>query len=102
MVLVLVSISVLFLAASLAVLITNHQAPAWRAPGRSGLPWGTGASTLVLAVVSWQLQAALVAIRNNRFTESSKHWLRGAAAAGVFLLIQALNARYLGHIEGDQ
>jgi len=100
MVVLLVSISVLFIAASIAVLITNHQAPTWRAPERHGLPWGTGLSTLVLVVVSWQFQAALVAIRSNRFTDCLRRWRLGAAAALVFLLAQALNARHLMALEG--
>ena len=85
---------------SLAVLITNHQAQTWRAPTRTGLPWGTALSTLVLVVVSWQLQSALVAIRANRFTECLRRWRRGGAAALVFLLVQAINARHLAALEG--
>ncbi|HTV21961.1 MAG TPA: cytochrome c oxidase subunit 3 [Polyangiaceae bacterium] len=100
MVVLLVSISVLFIAASLAVLITNHQAQTWRNPERQGLPWGTGLSTLVLVVVSWQLQSALGAIRANRFTECLRRWRRGGIAALVFLLAQALNTRHLATIEG--
>jgi heme/copper-type cytochrome/quinol oxidase subunit 3 len=100
MIVLLVSLSVLFVAASLAVLITNHQAHVWRAPNRQGLPWGTALSTLVLLVVSWQLQLALVAMRSNRFTECVQRWRRGAAGALVFLLVQALNARHLAAIEG--
>jgi cytochrome c oxidase subunit III len=103
MVLVLVSISVLFVAAALAVLITNHQAgSAWRAPERRGLPWGTLASTALLGVVSWQLQAALGSIRGNRFTQSMNHWLVGGGAALVFLVVQAFNVRHLTELEGEQ
>lgn len=103
MVLVLVSISVLFVAAALAVLITNHQAgSAWRAPEQRGLPWGTAASTALLCVVSWQLQVALVAIRSNRFTQSLSHWLAGGAAALIFLVVQAFNVRHLTELEGAQ
>jgi cytochrome c oxidase subunit 3 len=102
MVLVLVSISVLFVAASIAVLITNHQAQVWRAPDREGLPWGTVASTLLLVAVSWQLQTALVAIRSNRFTQCMNHWLIGAGLAVVFLVVQAFNVRQLTELEGDQ
>ncbi len=100
MVVLLVSISVLFVAASIAVLITSYQAQTWRAPDRTGLPWGTAASTLVLVVVSWQLQGALNAIRQNRFTDCLRFWRRGAAAAVVFLFVQALNARHLATLEG--
>lgn len=100
MVVLFVSLSVLFVAASLAVLITSQKAQAWRAPGRAGLPWGTALSTLALAVLSWQLQGALSAIRSNRFTECLGRWRRGAAAALVFLLVQALNVRHLAAVEG--
>jgi heme/copper-type cytochrome/quinol oxidase subunit 3 len=100
MVVLLVSLSVLFIAASLAVLVTKHQAPLWRPPEHRGLPWGTALSTLVLVVVSAQLQGALLAIRGNRFTDCLRHWRRGAAAALVFLLVQALNVRHLAVIEG--
>jgi cytochrome c oxidase subunit 3 len=102
MIVLLVSISVLFFAASLAVLITHHQAPMWRAPGHRGVPWGTAASTLALAVLSWQLQSALNAIRGNRFTQCLSSWRRGAAAAIIFLSAQALNARYLATLENTQ
>lgn len=100
MIVLLISLSVLFIAASLAVLITNHQAQVWRAPQRQGLPWGTALSTLVLVGVSWQLQGALVAIRSNRFTDGVRRWRRGAAGALIFLLVQALNVRHLAAIEG--
>jgi cytochrome c oxidase subunit 3 len=100
MVLVMVSISVLFVAASLAVLITNSQAQVWRAPDRGGLPWGTVASTLLLGGVSYSLQSALIAIRNNRFTHCVKYWRLGAAASLAFLFIQALNARAILALEG--
>jgi cytochrome c oxidase subunit III len=102
MVLVLVSTSVLFVAASIAVLITNHQAHVWRAPDRQGLPWGTAPSTLALLALSWQLQLALVAIRRNRFTQCLSFWRRGAVLALLFLFAQALNARHLMSLEGTQ
>jgi cytochrome c oxidase subunit 3 len=100
MIVLLVSISVLFVAASIAVLITNHQAAGWRVPEHRGVPWGTAGSTLLLAGVSWQLQSALIAIRSNRFIECSRCWRRGAAAAVIFLCAQALNARHLAALEG--
>jgi cytochrome c oxidase subunit 3 len=53
-------------------------------------------------VSSWQLQTALAAIRANRFTQCSNCWRRGAAAALVFLFIQALNVRRLAELEGTQ
>jgi cytochrome c oxidase subunit III len=100
MIVLLVSISVLFVAASLAVLITHHQAPLWRPPAHRGVPWGTAASTLVLGVLSWQLQTALVAIRANRFTKCLDGWRRGTAAAVIFLCAQAFNVRRMAELEG--
>lgn len=102
MVVLLISISVLFIAASIAVLITHHQVEVWRVPGQAGLPWGTAASTFLLGVVSWKLQRALGAIRNNRFTECLQSWRWAIVAAVGFLLAQALNARHLLNLEGAQ
>lgn len=100
MVVLLISISVIFVAACLAVIITRHQVTTWRAPGSSGLPVGTLASTLLIGVVSWQLQSALRAIRSNNFTLCSRclRWAGGAALA--FLFAQAINARQLLLSEG--
>lgn len=100
MVVLLISISVLFLAACLAVIITRHQVQIWRAPGSSGLPPGTLASTLLIAVVSWQLQKSLRAIRNNDFTLCSRSLRWGGGVALAFLFAQALNARQLLSSEG--
>jgi cytochrome c oxidase subunit III len=100
MVVLLISISVLFVAASLAVIITRRQVELWRTPGQSGLPWGTVASTLLLAGVSFSLQRALQAIRSNRFTRCLQSWRWAAAGAAAFLFMQALNARQLLQAEG--
>jgi cytochrome c oxidase subunit 3 len=100
MVVLLISISVLFVAATLAVIITRRQVEVWRMPGQSGLPWGTAASTLLLGVVSVSLQRALLAIRSNRFTRCLQSWRWAAGAALAFLFMQALNARELLQAEG--
>ena len=108
MLVVFVSLSVLFFAASLAVLITNHQVlvatqqtASWRPPGHHGLPWGTAASTLLLGIVSYALQSALNAIRTNRFTQALLGWRIGGGAALAFLAVQALNVRLLTAFEGE-
>jgi heme/copper-type cytochrome/quinol oxidase subunit 3 len=101
MLILLVSLSVLFIAASLAVLFTHHQVGSWRAPDRHGLPWGTAASTLLLGVVSFELQSGLNAVRSNRFTEALRGWRLGGGAALAFLIVQAWNVRVLTAIEGD-
>lgn len=95
-----VSLSVLFVAASVAVIITRAQAQVWREPGQTGVPWGTAASTVLIAVVSWQLQAALHAIRANAFDSCSRRLRWAGAAALAFLFVQALNVRYLMNVEG--
>ncbi len=100
MIVLLVSISVLFLAACAAVIITRWRVEVWRLPGQRGLPWGTAASTILLAVVSWQLQAALTAIRRNQFTQCVQRWRWASVSALGFLFVQALNARHLMDAEG--
>lgn len=102
MVILLISLSVLFVAASLAVLFTHHQVGSWRAPEQHGLPWGTAASTLLLAVVSFELQAGLSAVRSNRFTRALLAWRIGGGAALAFLIVQAWNVRVLTNIEAAQ
>jgi cytochrome c oxidase subunit 3 len=100
-VLLLVSISVLFLAASVAVLITHAQAPDWRAAERLGLPWGTALSTALLVVVSAQLQLGLGAMKSNRFTTCLAQLRRATYAAAGFLFTQAWNARQLFASQGS-
>jgi cytochrome c oxidase subunit III len=100
-VLLLVSISVLFVAASVAVLITHAQAPDWRAAERLGLPWSTALSTALLAVVSVQLQRALGAIRSNRYTPCLARLRHASYAAAGFLFAQAWNARQLFALQGS-
>jgi len=100
-ILLLVSISVLFIAASVAVLITHAQAPDWRAAERLGLPWSTALSTALLAIVSVQLQRALVAIRSNRFTSCLSLLRQAGYAAAGFLFGQAWNARQLFALQGS-
>lgn len=95
MLVLLVSISVLFVAASIAVLITHWQAPTWRAAERIGLHWTSAVSTLLLAAVSTQLQLALGAMRSNRFTSCLTLLRRSTYAAAAFLFTQAWNARLL-------
>lgn len=100
MIVLFVSLSVLFVAATLAVLITSHQVPAWRSPDNRGVPLGTAASTALLGVVSWQFQAALRAIRSNRFTSTLARLRFGTGAALAFLVVQAWNVHELFELEG--
>jgi len=97
----LVSISVLFLAACAAVIITRLQVRVWRLPGHAGVPWGTLASSVLILVTSWQLQRALRAIRVNAFDRCARSLRWAGVTALAFLFTQALNARYLMDLEGQ-
>ena len=101
MVILLISISVLFVAATLAVLITHSQALTWRTSESSGLHWTSAVSTALLVAVSAQLQLGLVAMRSNRFTRCLNLLRRSTYAAGAFLFVQAWNARQLLAIQAD-
>ncbi|MEY4548185.1 MAG: hypothetical protein RL685_4380 [Pseudomonadota bacterium] len=95
MIVLLISISVLFIAATVAVLITHSQAPNWRAAERIGLHWTSAVSTGLLVAVSAQLQLSLIAMRANRFTRCLTLLRRSTYAAAAFLFVQAWNARQL-------
>jgi cytochrome c oxidase subunit III len=95
MVLVLVSISVLFVATGIAVLVTRAQAPASTLAGVHSLPWGVAASTALLGALSWSLQRGLVAIRANRFERCQRNLLFAGLFALAFLLAQAVNANHV-------
>jgi len=97
MILLLVSISVLFVAANIAVLITHAQAPADQRPG---LPWGTALSSGLLVLVSVELQRGLGAMRHNRFTSCLNGLRRATLGALAFLVVQAWNAHELLMFEG--
>jgi cytochrome c oxidase subunit 3 len=101
-VLLLVSISVLFLAATIAVLIARSRVPSWRPPDRHGLPWGVAASTALLGLASLELQRALNAIRRNRPNSCQAHLRWGSLGAVGFLVVQAWNTRRLFDAEGPQ
>jgi heme/copper-type cytochrome/quinol oxidase subunit 3 len=101
-VLLLVSISVLFLAATIAVLIARSRVPSWRPPDRHGLPWGVAGSTALLGIVSVELQRALIAIRRNRSASCQTHLRWGSLGAIAFLVVQAWNTRRLFDSEGPQ
>lgn len=96
----LVSISVLFLAATVAVLITRSRVPHWRLPGQHGLPWSIFASTACLAVVSGLLHAARRATSANRFTRVVLLLRATIGVALIFVGTQALSVRELTHSEG--
>jgi heme/copper-type cytochrome/quinol oxidase subunit 3 len=92
MLIVLVSISVLFIATVVALLVTRAQAPAPTVASVHELPWGVAASTLFLGALSWVLQRSLSAIRSNRFEQCQRALTGGGALALAFLVGQAFNA----------
>jgi cytochrome c oxidase subunit III len=93
MVLALVSISVLFVASCIAVLVTRAQAPAALARIHHALPWGVAASTAFLAGLSACLHIAVTAIRHNAFSRCQRHLLLAGVCALAFLAGQLLNCR---------
>jgi heme/copper-type cytochrome/quinol oxidase subunit 3 len=95
LIIVLVSISVVFLAACAAVLITRHQVPHRRVPAETGLPQGIVASTLLLIAISASLHSAVGAIRRNRLGSCGAALKRAGGLAFVFVALQALNCRSL-------
>jgi heme/copper-type cytochrome/quinol oxidase subunit 3 len=95
MLLVLGSISVLFVASGVAVLVTRAQAPASTLAGVHTLPWGVAASTAFLAALSWFVQRSLAAIRANRFERCQRDLLLGGLFALAFLVCQAGNANHV-------
>jgi heme/copper-type cytochrome/quinol oxidase subunit 3 len=93
MLLVLVSISVLFVATGVAVVVTRAQAPASTLAGVHSLPWGIAVSTVFLGGLSWALQRSLGAVRTNRYDQCQRDLLTGGAFALAFLVGQAVNCR---------
>jgi heme/copper-type cytochrome/quinol oxidase subunit 3 len=92
MAIVLVSISILFLAASVAVLITATQAPlSANAAERAGLLWGLLASTLLILAIGGALQHALHCVRQNRRVSSARALRWSGGLALTFLWLQAMN-----------
>lgn len=92
MLVVLVSISVLFIATVVALAITRAQAPVRTVASVHGVPWGVVVSTFLLGALSWALQRALGAIRSNRFARCQSALTLGGASALAFLVGQAFNA----------
>jgi heme/copper-type cytochrome/quinol oxidase subunit 3 len=92
MLIALVSISVLFIATVVALVITRAQAPARTIASVHAVPWGVVTSTLLLGALSWSLQRGLNAIRSNRFERCQRALTGGGALALAFLVGQAFNA----------
>ncbi len=92
MVLTLVSISILFIAASVAVLVAHGQAVGWRA-ARAPLPVGLFTSSVPLLGAGLAFRLAERSLQKNRPIATARHLKLAAGAAAVFLVAQAANSR---------
>lgn len=90
MLLLLASLAVLFVASLAAYFLARINNPYWSNVS-FGLPWGLAVATGFLALVSWQLERALNAIRHNRQQGLLLHLKLASAAAVAFLATQGLN-----------
>jgi cytochrome c oxidase subunit 3 len=86
-----VSMSVLFTATLVGFWFTRLNATQFRAPGLPDLPHGLLFSTGLIALTSFAIGSAQLAVRKNQL-EAVKRWLLAAAALGLlFLFMQAAN-----------
>jgi len=95
LIVLLVSISVLFLAACAAVLITRYQIARWEQSEGSAVPGGILASTLLMAGVSFSLHRSVRAVQRNQLSSAGRALRRGGGLALAFVALQALNCRSL-------
>ncbi len=85
------SMSVLFIATIIGFWFTRLNAEQFRAPGLPDLPGGLLLSTLLIALTSLSIWQAQRSIKTNAL-EAVKRWLLAAAAlATLFLLTQSAN-----------
>jgi cytochrome c oxidase subunit 3 len=91
MIVLLCSITVLFIATIIGFWFTRLNAPVFRAPGLPDLPSGLGLSTLLITLTSLCIWQAQLAIKRN-LLEAVRRWLWSAGAlAALFLLTQTAN-----------
>lgn len=100
--LVLASISVLFVATALAVIITHAQAPAQARAAEGAVPWGVVGSSVFLAALSYCLHCALLAVRRNLLSRCLQQLSRAGGLALAFLAAQTLNLGHLAALEAGQ
>jgi cytochrome c oxidase subunit 3 len=97
----LLSLSILFAACLLGILVIRLRADQWPPPGSPELPGGMWISTAILAVLSALLVLAVRAARRGRAAETSR-LLAAATALGVaFLAAQTSNWMAMAAL-GDQ
>lgn len=98
MIVLLVSLSVVFIASLFAYGITRAQNPNWVPPGYV-LPSSLVVSTLVIAFVSGLLQTALVQVRRNHLVKAGRALTGAAALAVTFLILQTWNWVQVRHAQ---
>lgn len=89
------SLTVLFGAAVVAMLITRAQSPLWRTPEMPRLPRGLWVSTALVFAISASFQSALHAVRKNQPKALVTRLALGAAMAALFLFTQMQNWHYM-------
>lgn len=90
MIVLLISLTMLFGASIVMYAITRSQNADW-APAGAKLPVGLLVSTGAIALTSFCLQAALGAVRSNRFERSWRLLVGGTIGALLFLVMQSAN-----------
>jgi cytochrome c oxidase subunit III len=91
LIVLLCSISVLFVATIIGFWFTRLNAPHFRGPGLPDLPKGLGLSTVLIVLISLCLGLAQAGIKKNQLEQVRRWlWCTGALAA-LFLLTQTAN-----------
>lgn len=98
--LLLASLGVLFVASSIAVLVTAENAHGFRPTGGRGLPASLWGSSALLLATSALMQSSLSALRRNRRLRSQRRLRAAALSAALFLVLQAHSAARL--LESEQ
>jgi cytochrome c oxidase subunit 3 len=89
----LVSLSILFAASLVAVVLVRARAPQWIPAGAAPLPWGLWASTVVLLGSGASMQGAVAAIRRGKQPVSARLLVATLILGVTFLVLQGLNWR---------
>lgn len=87
----LISLSILFLASLVGVIVVRLRADVWRPEGAASLPWTLVLSTAILLASSGTIHRALRSVRSGR-QETLARMLASTLLLGVvFLVLQAVN-----------
>lgn len=96
LVVLMASMTVLFVGSIVAYLITRAQNPIWRTAEMPGLPPGLLGSTLMLVGVSFAMHRAVRDVRRNRVEALTRDLWLTLAFAVAFLVTQAQNWQVMG------